>query len=28
MPVVDAGGNILGIVSRADMVHSFFAKVC
>ncbi len=28
VPVVDPNGKIAGIVSRADMVHSFFAKVC
>jgi CBS domain-containing protein len=28
VPVVDPEGKILGIVSRADMVKSFFAKVC
>ncbi|MDZ7831865.1 MAG: CBS domain-containing protein [Desulfobacterales bacterium] len=28
VPVVDSGGRLIGIVSRADMVHSFFAKVC
>lgn len=28
VPVVDAEGRLIGIVSRADMVHSFFARIC
>ncbi|MCF8028618.1 MAG: CBS domain-containing protein [Desulfobacteraceae bacterium] len=28
VPVVDPEGKIAGIVSRADMVRSFFAKIC
>ena len=28
VPVVDSANRILGIVSRADMVKSFFARVC
>lgn len=27
VPVVDPEGKLVGIVSRADMVHSFFAKI-
>lgn len=28
VPVVDPDGRIAGIVTRADMVQSFFAKIC
>mgnify|MGYP006439190691 CR=1 FL=1 len=28
VPVVDTGGRVIGIVSRADMVNSFFARIC
>ena len=28
VPVVDSASNLIGIVSRGDIVHSFFARIC